>query len=590
VGGNIMSPAIYLRGFWPKRGLSAVLDPLERSHLRGTSFLILICLTTFLPGFFNIPPIDRDESRFVQATKQMLESADYVDIRFQEEVRYKEPVGIYWLQVAAVGAAELLGAADPRTSIWLYRLPSLLGATGAVLLTYWTALAFASRRAAVLAALMLACSLLLSAEARLAKTDAMLLLTVVAANGVLARTYLLHQQKPSVQTLSDSPDPGIPRPGSQRTLIPLLFWTALAGGVMLKGPLILMIVGLTIGTLVVVDRSARWLLALRPGIGFALFLLLVLPWFIAIMARSSGAFFAQSVGEDFLSKLTTGQETHGAPPGAYLIMLWFTFWPAAPLAALAAPAVFRERRDPAIRFLLAWLVPNWMVFELVTTKLPHYVLPLYPALAILIARVLERGTLSKDPRLTRVTALWPFVATILPIAAVIGVIVLRRQLALLSWVFGAPAIIFGVLAGWLYAVDGPERALLRATLAAQLLVIAVLGAAVPLMRPLFPSALLASTVALSCDHPQFAAAGYHEPSLVFLFGTATRLTDGQGAADFLGRGGCRYAFVEARQERAFVVRAEAIGLRYSQGPRIEAINYSVGHQVAIAVYRSEREE
>jgi hypothetical protein len=101
--------------------------------------------------------------------------------------------------------------------------------------------------------------------------------------------------------------------------------------------------------------------------------------------------------------------------------------------------------------------------------------------------------------------------------------------------------------------------------------------------------LLASTVAVNCEHPQFAAAGYHEPSLVFLFGTSTLLTDGQGAADFLGLGGCRYAFVEARQERAFVLRAELIGLRYSQGARIEAINYSIGHQVAIAVYRSERQ-
>jgi hypothetical protein len=97
--------------------------------------------------------------------------SDYVDIRFQEEVRYKKPVGIYWLQAAAVRTAEALGASDPRTTIWLYRLPSLIGAIGAVLLTYWTALAFGTRRTAYLSALMLACSLLLGVEARLAKTD-----------------------------------------------------------------------------------------------------------------------------------------------------------------------------------------------------------------------------------------------------------------------------------------------------------------------------------------------------------------------------------------------------------------------------------
>ena len=72
---------------------------------------------------------------------------EYVDIRFQDEVRYKKPVGIYWLQAAAVKAGEALGVPQARTTIWLYRLPSLFGAIGAVLLTYWAALAFVSRRA-----------------------------------------------------------------------------------------------------------------------------------------------------------------------------------------------------------------------------------------------------------------------------------------------------------------------------------------------------------------------------------------------------------------------------------------------------------
>ena len=75
----------------------------------------------FLPGFFSIPPIDRDEARFAQATKQMVESGDYVDIRFQDEVRYKKPVGIYWLQAGVVKAASALGFQRALTTIWLYR-------------------------------------------------------------------------------------------------------------------------------------------------------------------------------------------------------------------------------------------------------------------------------------------------------------------------------------------------------------------------------------------------------------------------------------------------------------------------------------
>ena len=115
--------------------LSAVLDYAVASHRRAAAVLVAFALIAFLPGFFQIPPVDRDEARFAQATKQMLETGEYVDIRFQQETRYKKPIGIYWLQAAVVKTAEAVGVPRARTTIWLYRVPSLLGATGAVLPT-----------------------------------------------------------------------------------------------------------------------------------------------------------------------------------------------------------------------------------------------------------------------------------------------------------------------------------------------------------------------------------------------------------------------------------------------------------------------
>ena len=92
--------------------------------------LVAFSLVAFLPGFFQISPVDRDEARFAQATKQMLETHEYVDIRFQDEVRYKKPVGYFYrLQAAAVKVGEALGVPQARTRIWLYRLPSLAVAT-----------------------------------------------------------------------------------------------------------------------------------------------------------------------------------------------------------------------------------------------------------------------------------------------------------------------------------------------------------------------------------------------------------------------------------------------------------------------------
>src|SRR5438445_3613154 len=178
----------------PGSRLVGVIDFVTGSHARAVAFLLLCGLLLFLPGFFNIPPIDRDEARFAQATKQMVETGDFVDIRFQDEVRYKKPVGVYWLQAAAVETASALGLPRAQVRVWLYRVPSLIGAIGAVLLTYWTALAFVTRRGAALAALMMCSCVVLGAEARLAKTDAMLLFTVVAAMGAMARIYLSWQR------------------------------------------------------------------------------------------------------------------------------------------------------------------------------------------------------------------------------------------------------------------------------------------------------------------------------------------------------------------------------------------------------------
>ncbi len=557
----------------PARGLAAVLDYAAATHRRAYGLLIVFSLIAFLPGFFQIPPVDRDEARFAQATKQMLESGQYIDIHFQNEVRYKKPVGIYWLQAAAVKAGEAAGIPDARTTIWLYRLPSLFGAIGAVLLTYWTALAFVARRTALLAALMMASSVLLGVEARLAKTDAMLLFTCVAAMGAMARIYLMSRRTPE-------------RAVGWR--LPAILWTALAAGVLLKGPLILMFVGLTALTLSIADRSGRWIWRLRPLAGFVWMMALVLPWFAAIVAKSGATFFTDAIGQDMLAKVTGGQESHGAPPGLYFVLFWVTFWPGSVLAGLAAPRVWQARGEPGARFLLAWLIPSWVVFEAVITKLPHYVLPLYPAIAILIAGILEGGGLVTKRWLVRGTAGWFAFPVAIAIAVAIGFIGIGRDLGFVAWPFAAAATIFGLFAWWLYEVDGAERALLRGMVSSVLIAITVYLVTFPSLPALFPSALIADTLRnTDCAEPHVAATGYYEePSLVFLLGTDTRFTDGTGAAIFLGQGSCHFALIDTRSVASFVQRANSIGLHYAMVQRFDGYNISVGRPVTVTLFRS----
>ncbi|AEI03108.1 glycosyl transferase [Afipia carboxidovorans OM5] len=554
--------------------LTPVLDAVSRTHTRAIAFLVACGFLFFLPGLFNIGPIDRDEARFAQASKQMVETGDLVDIRFQDEVRYKKPVGIYWLQSAAVQTASKLGLPNSQIRIWLYRVPSLFGAIGAVLLTYWTALAFVTRRGAVLAGLAMCSSVLLGIEARLATTDAVLLLTTTAVMGALARVYLSWQRGEAFVRGAWA--------------MPAIFWTAVAASVLVKGPLIFLIVGLTIVTLGVFDRSVQWLRRLRPVPGLIWMLILIVPWFVAIYLKSGGSFFTNSVGGDMLSKVAAAQESHGAPPGLYFILFWVTFWPASTLAGVAAPAVWRARREPGAQFLLAWLVPTWIVFELIITKLPHYVLPLYPAIAILIVGALQSHALSRWSWIVRGAAWWFVFPAIVAVGAIVLSISVLKQPVFAAWPFGAAAMVFGLFAWWMYDDANAERSVLNGALASLALSACVFGIVLPALTPLFPSVQIARALRnVECKGPLAAAAGYQEPSLVFMVGTQTLLTNGSGAADFLQQGSCRFALVESRDERAFAQRAEAIGLRYSIVKRIEGYNISQGRDVSIAVFTSE---
>jgi 4-amino-4-deoxy-L-arabinose transferase-like glycosyltransferase len=555
--------------------LRALADAASASHRRAALLLVIVCLCAFLPGFFTIPPVDRDEARFAQATKQMIESGDYVDIRFQDESRYKKPVGIYWLQAVVVKFGEAVGVPRAHTRIWLYRFPSLFGAIGAVLATYWAALAFVSRRAALLAGLMIASCILLGVEARLAKTDAVLLLTCVAAMGALGRAYLASQN--------------VVRVVAHPWRVPAIFWTALAVGILLKGPLILMFVGLAAVMLVTLGRSFAWLGRLKPVPGIAWMLLLVLPWFIAIVAKSGDSFFAESIGHDLFAKIGTAQESHGAPPGTYLLLFFVTFFPGAMLAPLAAPAVWRARGEPGARFLLAWIVPSWIVLEIVVTKLPHYVLPLYPAIAILIAGAIDNQALTRQRWLASAPAWWFILGIVGAVATIVVNVAIGQQAGVMAWPFLVAAIILALFAWWLFAVDGAETALMRAVAATILFSFGLFGMTLSSLPRLFPAQELSKFVRFTaaCDDPQVATAGYHEPSLVFLTGTSLRHTTGEGAADFLKEGGCRFAFVESRQERSFAQRAEALGLRYNRAFRVDGINISGGRPIAVTVFRTE---
>jgi 4-amino-4-deoxy-L-arabinose transferase-like glycosyltransferase len=540
----------------------AVRRPVLKSFL-----LMALVLAACLPGFLSIPPIDRDEARFSQATKQMLETRDFVDIRFQDEARHKKPVGIYWLQAASATLGGALGVDDARRKIWLYRLPSLAGALLAVVALAWAGAPLVGRRAAFIAAAGLGLTILMGVEARLAKTDAMMLGLVILSQGILARAYMA------------KPDERLSWPSV------ILFWLAMGLGILIKGPISPFILGMTALFAAIFRKEGRWLLALRPIVGVLLALAVAAPWFIAIALQSKGAFFQESVGQDFIGKLFEGQESHGAPPGLYTLTVWGTLWPVSPFLLLALPAIWAWRRDKAMQFLIAWAVPAWIILELVPTKLPHYVLPLVPALILATARwLIDSAAISR-------ILIWPALGLLLlgsvgvPLAAIVAGFFFDGVPSFGQEPFAVLTAGLGIWAAIALKNGFRLTAFVRIAVASLTLYTGIYGFAFPELRALWISSRLANAAhAVSCGDPLIATTGFREPSLVFLTRTDLEMTDGEGAARFLSQGGCRVAFVERREEAAFDASKASASLAPRLLTRVKGINLNGGREMDIAVY------
>lgn len=536
----------------------------EGTGIRPYALLCLLCLILYAPGLATIPPLDRDEARFAQATRQMLETGDFIRIHFQDEARNKKPVGIYWLQAASVAAFSF----PESSSIWPYRLPSALAATTAMLLTLGVgARLLDSQLAGFIAAVLMASALGLVVEAHLAKTDAALLATVVAGQGALGLAYAANRKGRRV-----------PR------WLALVFWLAEAAAILLKGPPGPVLALLTVASLSIADRNFRWVKGLRPLVGILVTGLIVAPWLIAVESATGGNFISDSLAHDLLPKLVGAQESHGAPPGYYLALAIASFWPGSFFIIPALLWGWRQRGEAAERFLLAWLVPAWFFFELAPTKLPHYVLPLYPALALLAGSALAQQ-LAKRP--TGVARLFDRAVKVLWGAVTIG---LAAALVVLPGWFGgavSPAVIVAVpvllgLGLLLLFRDWPPMpaAGLVAALAAAFVAPAALEVA-PGLNSLWLSRSAASLLARHPPHPGEAvlSVGYSEPSLVFLLGTATRLVTAAPSNDQLA--GAGMALVNDRYDAEFRQSLAGQGLTARAIDHITGLDYSAGGETLV---------
>jgi len=531
--------------------------------------LITLTLLMTLPGLANLQVIDRDEARYAQASIQMIENGDYVNIRFQDRARNKKPAGIYWMQAAVIKAFTKPG----ERKIWTQRLPSVLGALLAVLATYWGGVKLIGRKGAFIASLLLTLSVSLVFEAHIAKTDAMLCGLSALALGIFAHA----------------------RNGGGR-MSGLLFWIVLGISVMIKGPVLLAIVVLTILTLVIWERKADWLKPLAYWPGPLLFFVIILPWTLLIWQATDGQFFKEAVGQDFGGKLVGAQEKHSGPPGYYLVTTWLMFWPAClfllPGLAYALKSVRSKTTDaPVMRLLLAWIVPMWIILEFVPTKLPHYTLPLFPALVLILGTAIM--AMLKNESFPRMRKTGVVIYTIISVA-LCAVIVTAPSLYGSSpiWPYAVIAIVVSLAfyAAFTLWVGNVCSSLWASCLSAIILSFSVYQIILPSLSHLRISdriveVLHDQNIKLPREGgPAILSPHFREPSLVYNLGTNISLKDTYSDQEIV--------LLDMKQDENAASRENIMTAVRQQGRclteigRVTGLNYSKGDELNIAIFRT----
>jgi 4-amino-4-deoxy-L-arabinose transferase-like glycosyltransferase len=595
--------------------------------MRGGLLLVVICLAVYLPGFFSIGAVDRDESRFAQASRQMAEGStlrEWVVPMVQDRPRLNKPPLIYWLQAASVRALSDVVSSVPAAqgtagrredAIWMYRVPSLIAAIIAVLATWRLGRRMFDPRAACLGALLLAVCPLMIWESKQARADMVLLACTTVAMASLWRVH------------------AAARHGTRRDYAAAaVFWIAMTLGVLVKGPITPMVAGLCAvmlslyGSVPTLNAGSRrgsrfgWLRGLMPVPGTLLLVVSVGTW-VGLVAREVGwNEYLRLIADETLGRSVSAKEGHWGPPGYHLVALVLMFWPGVLLTGAAVgravgrglPRVAEENspRRGAVRrvvraivhrragrgaelFCVAWVVPSWIVFELVGTKLPHYTLPLYPALALLSARAVFAARAGVLPAATTTGArvgfgIWTLVGLALAAAPLTLWWVLATEAEQrLGVVAGIGSLAAGAWVLWSHqCLSSPLRrgkrghfvnAQLGGVVAAGVVGVMLCGAVLPRLSRLWVSERVAAAIKVIDPELQrpLACVEYQEDSLIFnTHGVIRRLVPEQVDA-----------FLLENPNALLVAPAEMLGQRtdVERLYEVEGFNYSNGKDVRIQI-------
>ena len=545
--------------------------------------LIFLILAGIFSGQNSIPPIDRDEARFAQASRQMAQSNDYINIKFQDEIRAKKPIGIYWLQAFST---KILGLED----IGSFRVPSLLSSLISIIFVgLLTRLIFPLYQT-IIVTLLFASSIAFMGEAHLAKTDATLLCLICIQQYFLLRLILDKDISSRVKYLYS-----------------IIIWVAFSFGVLVKGPISFAILIPTVILFCFFQKSIDLIKSLKPILGIVICAFIIFPWFFAIEEATQGEFLQKALEQDFFSKLKSGQEGHGAPPGTHLLFLSIAIWPIATFLPCLTLFCIQNKNNKVVQFLISWIVPFWIIIEIIPTKLFHYSLPVLPAITILaIGGMFQFKSNIKKIKNTSLKNLIYFSSVLFGFSGIIlGIgyfytsykFNLDKDFSLISLTFLIILItilVFLLSLLLIFNVKAVNKINNKYFNRIPLAIIA-LGAIfniinynfiLPKLDYLFPSKIIAKKIDL-IEPETITSSGYHEPSLVFLLNGNVLLSKPHEAAIFMAEGKKNISLIEKRSLRDFLESIEQLNLKVKIVDTIKGFNIAKGRHVEINIFKNQ---
>ena len=352
----------------------AILSPHLKSAIRNYAFLFFGSILFHLVGTWNLPLIDRDEPRFAEASREMIERSDYVVPYFNNHFRFDKPPIAYWGQVASY---KIFGESD-----FAARFPSALAAALTAVVIFAWGSRIGGSKVGWWAAIIFTLSLQTFLHAKAAVADMWLVLFVTLAHWS-GYELLRDRLSPANQTSNIK----------HRTFFWWwVFYLSLAFGFLAKGP---------IGWMPLLTILSTKTFLAEPKLNYrfqflfgSLFMLAIVAlWGIPALVRTQGQFFVVGIGRHVVGRSFATMEGHGANLfGMYLLLLPFyfvtifiSFFPWSIKLPWLTKKLWR-RRDEIDNYLIAGVAIIFIIFSLIKTKLPHYSLPAFPLLALLLAR------------------------------------------------------------------------------------------------------------------------------------------------------------------------------------------------------------